>query len=216
MKSEQVTTDSPKASKASQAKLLDDQEKIVELVVFSMGGEEFAADIDQVREVINRGPTTPVPDSPDFIEGVTNVRGEITVTIDLKSRLSLGPPKEAQPKHIVITEQDKNLFGLIVDEVTEVLRIPAGEIKPAPDAVAKMDIPYVNGVITIKDRLIILLDLSKVLSEESLAQLAKFRSQEYAGLAISGDEAKELQRAATATGQEVHAVEARVAESESA
>jgi len=148
--------------------------KIVELIVFNLGGEEFAADIEQVREIIRRGTITPIPDSPDFIKGVTNVRGEITVVIDLKARFFLPGKREVESKHIVITEQEKNLYGLMVDEVTEVLRIPEKEIKSTPEIVTRIDRAYMSGVITLENRLVILIDLGKVLSEEELAKLAEF------------------------------------------
>lgn len=151
-----------------------EESKIVELIVFNLGDEEFAAEIEQVREIISRGTITPIPDSPDFIKGVTNVRGEITVVIDLKERFFLTLKKEVESKHIVITEQEKNLYGLMVDEVTEVLRIPEKEIKSTPELVTRIDRVYMSGVITLENRLVILIDLVKVLSEEELAKLAEF------------------------------------------
>jgi len=152
----------------------EEESKIVEFIVFNLGDEEFAAGIDQVREIIRRGTITPIPDSPDFIKGVTNVRGEITVVIDLKARFFLPLKKEVESKHIVITEQEKNLYGLMVDEVTEVLRIPEKEIKSTPELVTRIDRVYMSGVITLENRLVILIDLAKVLSEEELAKLAEF------------------------------------------
>jgi len=193
----------PATSHTVHARSSDSQDKIVELIVFNMGDEEFAANIDQVREVITRGTITPIPDSPDFVEGITNVRGEITVAIDLKGGLSLESPQEGEGKHIIITEQDNSLFGLIVDEVTQVLRIPESQIRPTPEAVTRMKKVYVNGVITLDERLIILLDLSKVLSEESLARLTQLRLKDNeADSPISGDEAKELQQAATGSQEQ--------------
>lgn len=154
---------------------LEEEAKIIQLIVFNLGDEEYGADINQVREIIRTRAITPIPDSPDFIKGVSNVRGEIPVIIDLKSRFFLPPTKrEVEDKHIVITEQEKNIFGLLVDEVTEVLRIPESEIKSAPELVTRIDREYVNGVITLENRLIILLDLSKVLSEQELARLTEF------------------------------------------
>ncbi len=148
--------------------------KIVELIVFNLGDEEFAADIEQVREIIRRGTITPIPNSPDFIKGVTNVRGEITVVIDLKARFFLPLKKEVESKHIVITEQEKNLYGLMVDEVSEVLRIPEKEIKSTPEIVTRIDRAYMSGVIILENRLIILIDLGQVLSEEELSKLDEF------------------------------------------
>ena len=149
--------------------------KIIQLIVFNLGDEEYGADINQVREIIRTGTITPIPDSPDFIKGVSNVRGEIPVVIDLKSRFFLpSTNRELEDRHIVITEQDRNIFGLLVDEVTEVLRIPETDIKSAPELVTKIERQYVNGVITLENRLIIMLDLAKVLSTEELARLSEF------------------------------------------
>ena len=147
--------------------------RIIQLIVFHLGDEEFCADINQLREIIRIGLITPIPDSPDFIKGVTNVRGEITVVIDLRARFSLRIKEDVESKHIIITKQEKNLFGLLVDEVAEVLRIPITEIKPTPELVTRIDRVYISGVITIQNRLIILLDLNKVLLEEELARLSE-------------------------------------------
>jgi len=152
-----------------------DDVKTLELIIFNLGDEEFAADIAQVREIINRGLITPIPNSPYFIDGMTNVRGDIAIVIGLKERFSLPLNKEAEPKHIIMTERDNNLFGLTVDEVTEVLRIPEEEIRPTPGLVTRIDRICINGVITLENRLIILLDLNKVLSEDELAELSKIR-----------------------------------------
>lgn len=152
-----------------------EEAKIFQLIVFNLGDEEYAADISQVREIIRIGDITSMPDSPEFIKGVTNVRGEITVVIDLKARFFLPINNEVESKHIVITEQEKNLYGLMVDEVTEVLRIPEKEIKPPPELVTRADRIYISGVLTLENRLMMLLDLTKVLSEEELARLSEIR-----------------------------------------
>lgn len=179
-----VTNKEPRQSTEASEKagaLADEEVKIVELIVFNLGEEEFAADIDQVREIIRIGIITPIPDSPNFIKGVTNVRGEITVVIDLKERFFLPIKKEIETKHIVITEQENNLFGLMVDEVTEVLRIPENDVKPTPELVTRIDRIYVRGVITLENRLIIFIDLAKVLEEEELTKLAKLTEKHRVG-----------------------------------
>jgi len=148
--------------------------KVIQLIVFHLGDEEFGADIEQVREIIRAGTVTPIPDSPDFIKGVTNVRGEIAVVIDLKKRFFLHT-KKIEERHIIMTEQEKNLFGLMVDEVSEVLRIPQDEIKDTPELVTRIDRMYISGVLTLENRLVIMLDLSKVLLENELAKLSEIR-----------------------------------------
>ncbi len=151
--------------------------EVLQLIVFNLGDEEYGANINQVREIIRTGTITPIPDSPDFIKGVSNVRGEIPVIINLKARFFLPQDEDVESKNIVITEQEKNIFGLLVDEVTEVLRIPETDIKPTPELVTRIDRTYISGVITLENRLIILLDLTKVLSEEELAKLAEIAQQ---------------------------------------
>ena len=152
----------------------EEEAQIIQLIVFNLGDEEYGTDINQVREIIRTGTITPIPDSPDFIKGVSNVRGEIPVIIDLKARFFLPAVKrDVEDRHIVITEQEKNIFGLLVDEVTEVLRIPEMDIKSAPELVSRIDREYVSGVITLENRLIIMLDLSKVLSTEELGRLTE-------------------------------------------
>lgn len=162
-----------------QKKLKQAQEEgeMIQLIVFHLGDEEFGADIDQVREIIRTGFITPIPDSPDFIDGLTNVRGEIAVVINLKGRFFIQTKKEIKGKHIIMTEQDKNLFGLKVDEVTEVLRIPKIEIKAAPELVTRIDTTYIRGVLTPENRLIIMLDLNKVLSEKELVKLSEIKTR---------------------------------------
>ncbi len=153
----------------------EEEARIIQLIVFDLANEEYGADIGQVREIIRTKTITPIPDSPDFIKGVSNVRGEIPVIIDLKACFFLPSVKrDVEDRHIIITEQKKNIFGLLVDEVTEVLRVPETDIKPAPELVNQIDREYVSGVITLENRLIILLDLSKVLAEEELARLTEF------------------------------------------
>src|ERR1700677_1563437 len=146
----------------------EQEKQIVQLIVFHLEDEEFGVPISEVREIIATGPVTPIPNSPKFIVGVINVRGEVPVVINLKERFNLRKKKEIESKHIVLTEQDKSLFGLLVDEVTEVLRVEQNTITKAPDLVTKIHEDYVKGVLTVDNRLILLLDLAKVLSEEGL------------------------------------------------
>ena len=144
--------------------------EIIQLIVFLAGNEEFGVPIDAVREIIKIGMVTAIPDSPDFIKGIVNVRGEIVTAIDVKLRFRLPDVRDAEAKHIVVTKQEDGLFGLIVDEVVEVLRIQKDDIKPPPSLVTRIHKKYINGVISHDSRLIILLDLTKILSENELIQ----------------------------------------------
>lgn len=151
------------------------EEKLVQFVVFSLGDEEFGVDIEQVSEIVRIGKFAPIPDSPEFIRGLTNVRGTIIAVIDLKKRFALREEKGVEGKHIIITREQKNLLGILVDEVTEVLRVAQKEISPAPGMTTVIHKKYMSGVITAGERMIILLDLKSVLSEEELEKLAQLR-----------------------------------------
>ena len=147
--------------------------ELIQLVVFSLEDESFGVDINQVREIVRVGVVTPIPDSPNFIKGVSNIRGEIIIVIDLKERFFLPVKKPVESKDIVVTGQEGNLYGVLVDEVTEVLRIPRTGIKTTPHLITKIDRTYISGVVILENRLIMLLDLKKVLSEEDLNKLAR-------------------------------------------
>jgi purine-binding chemotaxis protein CheW len=151
------------------------EEKLVQFVVFSLGDEEFGVDIEQVSEIVRIGKFAPIPDSPKFIRGLTNVRGTIIAVIDLKKRFTLREEKNVEGKHIIITREQKNLLGILVDEVTEVLRVAQKEIKPTPGMTTVIHKKYMRGVITVGDRMIIILDLKSVLSEDELEKLAQLR-----------------------------------------
>lgn len=150
----------------------EEEVKVAQLIVFHLGEEEFAARIAEVREIIKTGAITPIPDAPPFIKGIINVRGDIVVTLDPKVLFSLAE-RDVPCKHVIITEQEKNIFGLMVDEVTEVMRIPESDIKPPPELLAAIREEYVRGVVTLEDRLIILLDLRQVLSDEELERVTE-------------------------------------------
>jgi len=153
------------------------EEKLVQFVVFSLGDEEFGVDIEQVSEIVRIGNFAPIPDSPEFIRGLTNVRGTIIAVVDLKKRFALRQEKGVEGKHIIITREQKNLLGILVDEVTEVLRVAQEEIRPAPGMTTVIHKKYMSGVITVGERMIILLDLKSVLSEEELEKLAELRDK---------------------------------------
>lgn len=152
-----------------------DAKTVIQLIVFRAGNEEFGVKIDAVREIIKIGMITPIPESPDFIKGIINVRGEIVTAIDVKSRFDLKTTDDIDAKHIVVTKQGDNLFGLIVEEVIEVLRIMKKDIKSTPSLIDKINEKYVGGVVSHDDRLIILLNLDQVLSYQELINLSHLK-----------------------------------------
>ncbi len=146
---------------------------LIQLIVFHAGDEEFAVPISAVREIIKNGTITPIPNVFDFIKGIINVRSEIVTIIDIGTRFSLPKKENVQPKHIVVTKQEDTLFGLLVDEVVEVLRIRPEDIQPPPSLITKMYEKYIDSVVALNDRLIVILDISKILSLKEFTQIYK-------------------------------------------
>lgn len=141
-----------------------------QLVVFKLGGEDFGVDIKQVREIIRKGDTTVVPNAPEFVKGVINLRGQITTIIDLRKKLGLTDNKEdvdEQQERIIVVEVGKNTVGMVVDAVTEVTYLSESDIDAVPTMVSdNIGTEYLTGVGKLPNRLLILIDLKRVLSGE--------------------------------------------------
>lgn len=143
----------------------------VQLVVFNLGTEEYGVDITQVREIVKVSNITKIPNSPSFIEGVINLRGQITTVMDLRKRLNVGTPDVTDDTRIIIIELEKSTVGMMVDSVTEVQRLPEKSIDSTPSISMEVGTEYIMGVGKLDDRLLILLDLKKILSGKEENQL---------------------------------------------
>ncbi|MDM8515899.1 chemotaxis protein CheW [Desulfobacterales bacterium HSG16] len=149
---------------------------ITQLVGFKIGREYFGVDILMVQEIIRSTPITRVPNSPEFIEGVINLRGSIIPVIELRKRLNLYKDKNKDGKvWILIINVDERVTGFIVDSVTKVLKIRTDSIEPPPDIVtAGLSSQYIRGVCEIDDGLLILLDFARILNIEEIKKLKDF------------------------------------------
>ncbi len=147
------------------------REEILQLVSFKIGNEEFGVDILKVQEIKKMLPITQVPNAPDFVEGVVNLRGKIIPVVNLRKRLNLPPIENDANTRIIVVEIDGNTVGFVVDEVKQVLRIPKSITEPAPSMIAGIKTEYITAVGKLEDRLLILLDLEKILSAEEVEKL---------------------------------------------
>lgn len=144
-----------------------------QLVVFDLGGEHYGVDIGTVREIILMQDITHVPNTPESIEGVINLRGRIVPVVDLRKRFGLTAGELTKDSRIVVVDIGQVDIGVIVDAVAEVLRIPANSIEPASLVITTSDSYYLEGIANLGERLIIILDLSKALATDaSAAELA--------------------------------------------
>jgi purine-binding chemotaxis protein CheW len=147
--------------------------KTLQVVSFALGSEEYGVDIAQVQEINRMIKVTNVPQAAQFMEGVINLRGRLIPIIDLRTRFGMERAERTKNTRIVVTEIGSKRLGMVVDSVSEVLRIPVEQIEDAPDLVAGVDTEYIRGVGKLEDRLIILLDLGRVISADEKTELQK-------------------------------------------
>jgi purine-binding chemotaxis protein CheW len=141
------------------------------LVGFRIGRETFGVPIALVHEIVRVPEITAVPDSPGYVEGVINLRGKIVSVIDLRKRFGEKEIASSKKNRILVTETDGKMVGLIVDAASEVLKVPESEVEPPPPVFDEGDVNYVTGLGKLHGRLIILIDLSKVLQKGELRRL---------------------------------------------
>ena len=147
--------------------------ELLQLVTFSIGDEEFGVDILKVQEIIRTMEITKVPRAPAFVEGVINLRGKVIPIIDLRKRFGLQTRGHDKNTRIIVIEINNMIVGFVVDSFPEVLRIPASTVEPPPPKVAGLESEYISGVGKLEDRLLILLDLNRLLSREERSVLSQ-------------------------------------------
>jgi purine-binding chemotaxis protein CheW len=150
---------------------MENQEQLAEeqLVVFEIAGECYGVEISRVQEIDRLQPITVVPQVPDFIQGIINLRGRVTPVVDLRKRLGLPNVEETPRTRIVVVKTEHEWVGLIVDAVSEVLRISSDCVEPPSSMVVTTDTAFVRGIAKLQERLIILLDLERVLDKQFAA-----------------------------------------------
>jgi len=139
-------------------------EAMEHLVTFLLAREEYGIEVRVVQEIIRIIEITQVPRAPAFIKGVINLRGRIIPVLDLKRRLGLGEVEANRQARIVVVKYRERLTGLLVDGASQVLKVPVSSIEPAPEEVVEIDANYIRGVAKLDRRLIILVDLGKILA----------------------------------------------------
>lgn len=143
-----------------------------QMVSFRIGREIFGVPIAMVQEIVRVPEVTPVPDMPPFIRGVINLRGRIVSVIDLSKRLKLDGMPLSKSSRILVLDVEKKVVGLLVDAVTEIIRIPPESIEPPPEIVSSIAADYLIGVGKLPHKLVILLDLRNILNPEELKRFA--------------------------------------------
>ncbi|MCI1943977.1 chemotaxis protein CheW [Clostridium luticellarii] len=143
---------------------MDDKE--IKVLIFSIGEEYYATDIMEIERILGYEETTKLPDSPDFVEGVINYEGNILPIISLTKRFGLDSQQKSDQAKIIVTKQDGNKIGIVVDVVSEVRDINSDNIEVPPEIISGISKRYIKGLIKIDEKIIIFLNLAKILTEE--------------------------------------------------
>ena len=149
-----------------------------QLVVFELADEYYGVEIAAVEGIIKMQTITAVPHAPDFVEGVTNLRGSVLPVLDLRKRFGMTKTDNTKETRIVVVELGGNSVGMVVDGVSEVLRVPENAIEPPSPLVTSADSAFITGIAKVDERLVILLDLSKVLSTDESAALQSVQNSQ--------------------------------------
>ena len=151
-------------------------DEVLQLVSFRIGDEEFGVDILKVQEINRMNQITRVPNAPEYVSGVMNLRGKVIPVIDLRQRFHLGKKEADKETRIIVVELKSRVIGFVVDAVSEVLRIPKNVTEPPPPMVAGIGSEYITAVGKLEDRLLILIDLDKVLLAYEEQEVSKMVS----------------------------------------
>jgi purine-binding chemotaxis protein CheW len=138
------------------------------LVSFNVGAERFAVDILRVQEINRMMELTRVPQSPQGVKGVINLRGRIVPVLDLRTCFHMDETEHSDDSRIIVVEVRGSTLGFIVDAVHEVLRLDPGMVEPAPSVMSNSDAGYIQGVAKVDDSLVILLDLDRLVGSDHL------------------------------------------------
>jgi purine-binding chemotaxis protein CheW len=145
--------------------------KVLQLVGFKTGSEYFGVPIGKVKEIVRVPEITAVPDTPDFLNGVINLRGRIIPVIELNKRLCATGTDRKKSNRILVLELEGSIVGLLVDSASEILKVSEDSIEPPPGLISAIGAEYVTGVGKLKDKLIVLLDVARLLSPEEMKKV---------------------------------------------
>jgi len=153
--------------------MLDQKEIVgeVKVIVFRLKDEEYGVEVNQVKSIEKLDHITRVPRTPKFVKGVINLRGVVTPIIDLRTRFGLEEAEYTDATRVIIVAVGELEVGLIVDAANDVIDIPVHAIEPPPEVVGGVEAAYLRGVAKLEKRLLILLNLDKVLTTDEMKQL---------------------------------------------
>jgi purine-binding chemotaxis protein CheW len=144
-----------------------------QLISFEVGDEEYGLEILRVKEVIRIREITRLPKAPSFVKGIINLRGDVIPIIDLRDRFGLEHTEYTAMTRVIVVDEEGKLVGMVVDAASQVVRIPSDQIDPPPPIVGGLSAEYIKGVGKLDDRLVILLNIDRILTVEEKGELRK-------------------------------------------
>lgn len=150
------------------------EDPILQWVTFRLDNETYGINVMQVQEVLRHTEIAPVPGAPSYVLGIINLRGNVVTVIDTRQRFGLTPAPITDNTRIVIIEADKQVVGILVDSVAEVVYLRQSEIETAPNVGTDESAKFIQGVCNKNDELLILVDLEKMMTEDEWAELQGF------------------------------------------
>ncbi len=153
---------------------VDANDSVLQLVTFRLKDESYGINVMKVQEVLRVTEIAPVPGAPPFVLGIINLRGNVVTVIDTRSRFGLPSAELDDSSRIVIIESEKQVVGILVDAVAEVVELNEGEVDAAPNVGNDESSRYIQGVATRENGLLILVDLNKLLTDEEWAEISMF------------------------------------------
>ena len=154
------------------AKNSESADTVLQWVTFKLQEETYGINVMQVQEVLRYTEIAPVPGSPDYVLGIINLRGNVVTVIDTRSRFGLEPAEVTENSRIVIIEAEKQVIGILVDSVAEVVYLKSSEIDTAPNGGTEESARFIQGVSNREGELLILVDLNKLLSDEEWEEIS--------------------------------------------
>lgn len=151
------------ANQVNAAEKQDQTALLLHLVTFQLGREEYGVEIASVQEIIRATDITPVPGAPAHVRGVINLRGKIIPVVDLRRRFALAVIESSESQRIIVVELGEKRIGMLVDSVSQVIKVPAAVVEEMPEEATSVDENFIKGVGKLEDRLVIILDLNRSL-----------------------------------------------------
>lgn len=150
------------------------EDPMLQWVTFRLGGETYGVNVMQVQEVLRYSEIAPVPGAPYYVLGIINLRGNVVTVIDTRSRFGLPSAEVTEQTRVVIIESDKQVVGILVDSVAEVVYLHQSEIETAPSVGNDENAKFIQGVCNKNGELLILVDLDKLLTDQEWAEIQEF------------------------------------------